>query len=327
MDRVIQYLRKLGHDKNPTIKPMFKGLEERDWEEMTLDSPRGQALVSSFQMMMGEDHEESCRMVHNRAAHYDGVLGEATKITLKVERCGHPDYLDEDDKILEAPHNTPEMAGGSGSWRVGCSADHPNIHAIHYHVNFSGASQQIRQWWEESSHMVKAAYADIGLLWIEVDSPSKAQIRISWQSLGGSTIGLAQLPPLQDAQACFIGFFCKFDPKYAPNVVQIATLDAHERGHNCKSGHITNDPIMHPSIRTGWGGSFRGTAFGDRLIGYFGGVPVPIDDDPPPPPTGEGKIILRTTDGRIELFNPGTKPAVIQPGQSWADKYVIKVAK
>lgn len=327
MDKMVEYLAfTLGHQWNPLLRKRFVNYGPTDWNHLKITDDDGQALVASFQGMMGVDHEEAVQAAHGRGPEYDGLIHEGTMRTLMVERCGHRDYEPEDGAEPSI------LAAGSGSWRTGCSADHPDLHVVHYHVDDRGSSQKIRGWWDEASQIVKEAYAEIGLLWIEVDSPNKAQIRINWESLGGSTIGLAQLPPFRDAQNCHIGFFCKFDPKYSPNMIQIATLDAHERGHNCGSGHITNDPIMHPSIRQGWNGSFKGTRFGERLQGYFGGVPIPLDPDPGPgpgpnPDPTQGKLVIRTKNGRLSLEEVTGRSVIIPGNGVYPEQFVIKVGK
>jgi hypothetical protein len=148
---------------------------------------------------------------------------------------------------------------------------------------------RIHGWWDDIIDMVLGAYAEIGMLIKRTNEFGKAHSLLSFEVLPGSTIGLAQLPGSAAAR-CATGFFCKLDPGYAPNAIQVATLLAHEWGHNMDSGHISGDPIMHPSIRTGWNESFRGTQFGDRLSRWFGGEPVG-DDEPPPDRTLTGTIM------------------------------------
>ena len=306
MDPIVEKLRDYGHQHNPTIRGRLEHIPEDEWERMDLSSTCGQMLLASFQQMMAPEHDALCRQVHGRGAHFDGEYGPATSALFTIPRCGFPDYL---------PVET-EAATGRGSWRVGCVGEHPTIHAVYHHVNLSGATSEIRGWWDASYSRVRKAYADIGLLIVPTDSKSNAQVHSEFRSLGGSTIGLAQLPPLSDAEACYRGFFSDYDPKYQRGETQQAKLTAHEFAHSCKVGHISGDPIQSPSIQGGdWPDSFRGTELGRQLSVYFGGEPVsggPVD--PPPPVPTPGGVILVIDDNAIRVqINGVLRPEKFTP--------------
>jgi hypothetical protein len=272
MDPTIALIRNYGHQYNPLIRGLFAGLSEEDWETVTPLEYRGQALIASYQMTLADAFEPLTLRHHGRLPHFDGDLGPATLDLLNVSRCGCPDFeaLEELD------------ARGGGSWPAGCFPDLYRDHAIKVHYDLGNAPSRIKGWWPEIQEMVHAAYAETGLMLVETKSRSEANLQVWFEVLAGSTIGLAQLPG--GGARCNLRLWCKLDPGYEVNANQEAQLLAHELGHNVNSGHISGDPIMHPSMRTQhWNGSFKGTAFGNRLSGYFGGVAVPKPEPPVPP--------------------------------------------
>lgn len=309
MDVTVAYLRSLGHHNNPLISSMFAGKSEEWWHRLKRDSPEGLALVASFQMMMGEDHEELVRKHHNRAAVYDGEIGPATTELFTVPRCACPDYMAQNE--LEAT--------GRGSWSPGCLGN-SDRHEVKFHVDFNRCPYV--EWWPGVQEAVIAAYAEIGMALVRTENRSEAHIHVQFEVLAGSTIGLAQLP---GSGHCRRGYFCKLDPGYRPNANQIMQLWAHELGHNMNSGHISGDPIMHPSMRNQtWNKTFRGTAFGSRLSGYFGGEPLDPPKPPPKPPTGSGGIlVIEGTQGFLRIANRGDAPVTLEPNEVFPKKYIV----
>lgn len=313
MDPTIAKLRGYGHHNNPMIRAAFVHLTEDDWNAMTPEDELGMLLVRSFQMSMAAEHESNCWKHHKQAAQYDGLIGKATEDTLRAERCGCEDYL-----ALETLEAT-----GRGSWPSGCHPDYPNNHVTYVYFDMRGASSQVKSWWAEVWGMVQEAYREIGLLILETDDSSKANHVLSFESLGGSTIGLAIVGT---GQRCNTQIWLKIDKNYLPSAVRVAQVVAHEFAHNMGVGHIAGDPIQNSSVvNQDWNGSFKGTALGNVLSQMFGGEPVPRiggpqPPDEPQPPTGGGKIALR---GKIRIQNYGKEPIVIQPGAEYPESFII----
>lgn len=264
----IALLKQYGHFDNP----MVPHVAPDEWDRLTLTDPRVQAAIHSYQSFMAPEFEELTIKHHHRPAMFDGLIGPATEDLLSLNRCACPDYLP-----------MTESATGSGSWPPGCYSEEPTIHSVKFHVNTSRRPSIVTSNWDEIRETIIHAYAECGMLLVEVQDIARAHITVKWETLAGSTIGLAELP---GSGSCGRVVFCKLDPGYAPNVNQFMQLWAHELGHNMNSGHISGDPIMHPSMTNqNWNKSFKGTAFGRRLDSYFGGEFVgPSDPEPPTPP-------------------------------------------
>jgi hypothetical protein len=306
MNPTIAKLRGYGHHNNPMIRAAFIHLTESDWDEMELESELGMLLVRSYQTTLPE-HEALVWKHHEHEPKFDGLVGPATEELLELDRCGHRDF----EPLMEGE------ATGSGSWRPGCNPEIYKDHSVKIHYDLSRASAQVKGWWPEIKAMVHKAYAECGMLLIEVERRSDANITVWFEVLGGSIIGLAQLPGSN--VPCSRVVWCKLDPGYLPNPNQVAQLLAHEIGHCLNSGHM-DDFIMGPTMRIQtWIGSFLGTPFGARLQGFFGKDPVP-PKPPDQPPTDQGKIALR---GRIRLQNYGNKPVVIQPGGEYEESFIL----
>ena len=269
MDSTIKYLVELGHPYNP----MFAGrYDSFDWTNITIADDPGRNLIRSFQMMMAPEHEANVKKCHgpNSLPEFDGLVDDATAITLdpeKTPRCGMPDYY------LEAM--------GGGAWGK-CVSEFPSNYGYYYFVKGSPPSSYNGKW-EEIKKIFIGAYMEMGFAPVETKDSSKANSIWSFDLRRSGIIGLASVPGASGAGNCSRGYFLQVKPIYAPTVNLIATLWAHELGHNVRSGHISGDPVMHPGIRSGWNLSFRNTAFGNRLVNWYDGKPV-IDPEPPPPP-------------------------------------------
>lgn len=277
----------LCHDLNPVIREDFERREKGWWESLLPGMKSHRRIVSSFTTFMGEDYDRLVYAIHGRLQpKHDGLVDEAGTKILLTPRCGHPDFM------------LAEMATGRGSWAAGCLGN-DGVHEVYVFIDGRRMPSRTRGWWDSELRTVMAAYAAVGWRWVLTEERSKAHIVISWESLSGSIIGLAQLP---GSGHCRTGFFLKMDPNWTPSENQNAKLLGHEGGHSANSGHIPNDPVMHPSMGNNvWNGSFAGTAFGSRLNQFFGGEPVPPDggDDPGPnPPPGDSLRGEITVGGR-----------------------------
>lgn len=243
----ISRLYDLGHFYNPKF-PETLNLSKEDLSKLTLDDKIVKEALQSFREMMLEPSELN-------------LLGDSD--LFNIPRCGYPDY------------ENPKFLGkvGTGSFPEPCQKA-----GILVHINKSRMPSAIKDRWAEIQRQTFAAYHSIGANLIETDDPSKAQIRVWWEVLMGSTIGLAQF----NSRSCSGWVFCKLDPGYTGLMFELFT---HELGHNCNLNH-TNGGIMHPSVREvnpkTWN---KNDPSYNTLVRYFGGVPitppVPPDDNQP----------------------------------------------
>lgn len=270
---IIQLLWDTGHFRNPAF-PDTQVVKEADLPTLNLTSEVVKHAVQSYQDFLSPTLEHLSMQIHKRSAIIDGEIGPATKQLFTVERCGCPDY----------PENAAE-AVGRGSWPAGCYPEYPRNHAFKVQVNKNGMPSFLQPIFEKCWDMVVSAYDDIGIRFVRADNDNKANTLVTFQSLSGSTIGLAIVPG--SAPACNYRIWARFEPSYRPNdlVNQWARLLAHEFGHNMRLQH-SRGGIMNPSII---GGEFKPKAWrGDPsesiLTTYFGGVPVGGGTTPPPPP-------------------------------------------
>jgi hypothetical protein len=243
----------------------------------------------------------------------DGVLGDYTRATLTQPRCGHPDFPDSEIRgadsraIAEALQISPEEAQsvkdmhhsledskaiGSGSWPMPCQKE-----GVTVSYDTSRAPRGL-----DTDKLFAAnakAYADIGVRLVRHTGGGRANIRVTWEVLQGSVIGLAQF----NSQRCSDSIFCKLDPGYFPNFLQVGGLFQHELGHNMNLEH-TRGGVMNPSIT-----QFREIVWSPSdpsyrtLTRFFGGEPVdpvpgPGPDPPTPIPVGEGQGVI-VFDGQI----------------------------
>lgn len=190
-----------------------------------------------------------------------GDLGPATLELLNAERCGMPDYPD------------PTQAVGSGGWPMPCQKN-----GVKVHFNTSGMPASVVARWDGIVAAVFKAYAEIGLKLIQVPTAGEANIYQTWTRLAGSTIGLAEF----NSQSCSDRVFCKLDPGYTGYV---ASLLAHEIGHNCNLNHRSQGGIMHPSIqRDPDPFTWRNDPSYPDLRKMYGGEPIDPKPEPPPGP-------------------------------------------
>lgn len=236
-----------GHFHNPA-HPECHGVTAADIDTIPIDDPRVQTAIASFKAFMLPE-------TPNAAVDVKALADEP--------RCSCPDFP------------PPGAAVGSGSWPQPCQKG-----GVKVHIDKSRMPASLAARWPEIQKTVFAAYAEIGLKLVEHPDKATANIHVQWQVLAGSTIGLAEF----NSEHCGDQVFCKLDPGYTGYV---ASLFAHELGHNCNLQHRSQGGIMHPSIRPDpspftWKGD---PSHGD-LIRYFGGEPIdPPSPEPNPTPT------------------------------------------
>ena len=247
----VELLHQYGHFHNPAM-PNGWNVGPAVFDLLKPDDRVLRDAVASFEAFMG--------------LKATGDLGPATLELLNAERCGMPDYLD------------PTAASGSGGWPMPCQKS-----GVKIHFNTSGMPSSVAPRWDAIKAAVIKIYAEVGLRLVEVATRNEANIYQTWQVLAGSTIGLAEF----NNESCSDSVFCKLDPGYTGYV---ASLLAHEIGHNCNLQHRSQGGVMHPSIQRDpdpftWKND---PSFPD-LRKMYGGEP--LDPVTPPPPPGPNPIL------------------------------------
>lgn len=275
--KVIETLWKYGHFSNPEY-PTGIFITPTDSEFPVLpnslkklslnDEPVKQA-IRSYQNFFKPQFDGFAIQSHNRTGYVDGEIGPATLELLQMERCGLPDFQ--------------LLATGSGSWPAGCHPDWPNNHTFTVQMNKSGMPSFLKNIIEPAWDLCRAAYADMGIVFIREDNNNKANTYVTW-TRGSGWIGLAIVG---NNQQCGTRIWAKFDNRYQPSdlINQWARLLAHEFGHNMGMGH-SQGGVMNPSLI---GGKFdkdewRGDPSEPILKRWFGGVPINLNPAPPTPP-------------------------------------------
>lgn len=253
----IRRLFDLGHFNNPNHKNSWN-ITINDLPKLTINDRVVKDATASFQDMMIYDFESLSYKFHGRRASCDGDFCAATIDLFEVRRCGHPDY-----------HPQPANNGfvgkvGSGSFPEPCQKG-----GIKVHINKSRMPSNLVARWVEIQNMVFNAYHNIGANLVEVLDPSEAHIRVWWEGLAGSTIGMAEF----NSQSCNVNdwVFCKLDPNYTDLMFE---LFAHELGHNNNLNH-TRGGMMNPSIipvnPKSWNPNDPSYS---TLVRYYGGEPI-----------------------------------------------------
>jgi hypothetical protein len=272
INSIIPRLFELGHFNNPAHPT---GVTRDELATLKLHHAPVRTAIQSVQEFMALDVDRLALEEHGRIGIADGDIGPATAKLFEVERCGCPDYSIEGAVAEEA---------GRGSWPVGCHREFPNNHAFALFIDKSGMPGYLRPHFDVAWLLCRQAYADIGIVFFEVDSQSKANTVVTWQR-GRGWIGLAIVPR---SPQCRDRIWAKFDNRYQPRdmVNQWARLLAHEFCHNMGLSH-TRGGIMNPSIVSGpfTPTAWRGDPSEPALTRFFGGQPVDLGiGDPKPEP-------------------------------------------
>ncbi len=253
---VIQKLWDTGHFHSP-MALSHSLVKQSDLASLTLADKVVMAATQSYQDFMRIDLEPFAFRFHRRMLIPDGIVGPATREQMLMPRCAVPDYQD------------PDHAIGDGSWPEPCQKA-----GVKVHFDTSAMPTALESRWVQIKTDVLAIYADIGLRIIEVANKSEANITMWWTWLAGSTIGIAQF----NGESCSDVVTCRLDTGYTGYV---ASLLAHEMGHNCNLQHRSQGGIMHPSIqRDPSPFTWRNDPSFPDLVRYFGGEPI----EPPTPP-------------------------------------------
>lgn len=296
--QIIVKLREWGH---------LWEVDQPDIPKLQLDDQVVCDGVRSLQGWMPRELDQLAALHHGRPAVHDGDIGPATEDLFNVPRCPLPDvppppnasFVYEDPHLQAAVQRMQASASiGKGSWPPGCHGDIYEGHCVTFHVN-SQRSPRGREPFNAALHKCVEAYKQVGVLMHEVDDPDYADIHVSWKSLAGSTIGLAEF----NNQACNDTVFCNLDPNYWPNIDQVARLLLHEWGHNHNLRH-TRGGVMHPSILRGFEGWRHSDPSWGTLKRFYGGKPVKLDPTEPPAPR-------KKITGTIEVDGYGSQRFII----------------
>lgn len=214
-----------------------------------------------------------------------GVVDKPTDVLLKTARCACPDY-----------QSLQVESAGTGNWK-GCYGI-GNFHHAHAKL-LNEPPDFLKPYFPQIWQRVQAAYSELGLLLTIVDVDEFANIDISFQNLGGSTIGLAILGY---NQGCNSNLWAKFSPSYKPaNIIsEWTTLLKHELGHTDGLDHSSGG-VMNPYILPNLPVSWKGDPSYQLLVQRHGGQPVPTT--PTSPPTGWSLVLAKQyTDGSFEVI-------------------------
>jgi len=284
VDHRIKYLVDLGHNYNPNKTWNVGPLSERDLELLTMSDVATKNMIASYQEIMG--------------LRPDMEWGPLTDHTTRTERCGHPDY---------------QEAGG-GTFNNPCFSD-----GIRFSYRDRGRPSGFSKADAEAMILnVVTANAAMGAKMTRVDEGDRQQIRITWEVLRGSTIGLAQLTngPCNE-------LFCKINPNYArAGLIQMSALLCHEVAHNYGHQHqrsgILSPTIVQLSSWRGWEKSDPAYNVWERF-GYNGFQPIP-GPGPGPGPTPKPSINLEVNGHIVTARDSGDKQlgrflVIVQGGQ------------
>lgn len=285
--QIIQRLYDTGHFFSRQALAVTK-VTAADLDKLVLAETVVVEAAASYQEFMQLDLQPLVYRFHHRALLIDGGIGPATREQLEMPRCACPDYHD------------PDHATGDGSWPMPCQ-----MNGVLVHINKSNMPAALTARWDKIQADVFAIYADIGCRLSETLDKDRANITVWWTVLAGSTIGIAEF----NSESCNDTVTLRLDPGYTQ---YMASLFAHELGHNCNLQHRGQGGIMHPSIQRDpvpftWRND---PSFGD-LVKLFGGKPlasppVPVPVPPPTPTPGDPWY-----GSRMKLERPGL------PDEEW----------
>lgn len=257
----IRKLFQLGHFFNPN-HPNTHNITLKNLDTLTMKDGEVVEALESFKVMMGEDNDDE---------------------VFNIPRCGQEDYPD--------PNLLNKI--GSGSWPEPCQKA-----GITFSLSKSGMPSKYTSTFDtQILAPVIATYAKMGLKIIPYTGSGKANIRVAFISLAGSTIGMAEF----NNRSCSDSVFCHLDTGYSPNEFTEAELLCHEMGHNMNLQH-TNGGIMHPSLsnKSAFNGWVESDPSYKTLVKFFGGEP--IDNLPNPTPGSIVKnLSVKLTPGTVNV--------------------------
>jgi hypothetical protein len=326
MNPVTHYAQELfryGHFCNPEF-PDCRNVKEKDLPKLRWSDKLFKQAVTSYQMF-DANHHDCCQQIHQCSPHFDGVIGEATRRLMSLDRCGCPDYSPEINKKREeqrryetAYFNTILASTGDGSWPFpGCNPDDRDYHSVRYRTDWSRATSKQKGYRARVLLGAQQCLAEAGLrVWYtESESTSDQELYNDFTGISGGVIGFFNILTRSTCNQRLKG---RLDTGYAPDDwFMFCNLFIHEAlGHGIGHEH-TSGGIMNPSIRrtpahpvTGAptynnDGSSGNTAW-RRCKRWFGdSVPVPGAGPTPPPDPGGTTSLRGEADGTIQRYIDG----------------------
>ena len=206
---------------------------------------------------------------HGRRSIIDGDLGPATAQSLRLPRCGHPDYL------------PPNAASEEANWPEACRR---NI-TTSYKMRLKGLSdKQLAELWQEADMHWEREF-DIHFEFRPNDYPS-TRIYAFEAALGGSVLADQFLAN----NSCSFRSRGRFDNRTWNDVLFVTTC-THEHGHALGLPHVNDRAAtMYPSI-TQASMSRRGkpnaSDIRNMLARGYQRRTTPVPPKPPENPTGD----------------------------------------
>lgn len=323
--------------------PDVLNVDQSSWGKLTARDRAAREAIASMQRA-DANFVALVQEEHGRDPIFDGQIGPATMRLVQgwttkghpLQRCPLPDFAPPpnatfgyDDPLIQQAVEKMQKAGhlpatGSGSWPAT-----DGVHVVKISYDLSNAPSSVKGWFAEIKRLSHEVMAACGVKLVEVPVGEFANIRVSWRSLAGSTIGLAEFNngSLEDS------VFCYLDPNYAPDLIMVLLLLLHENGHNWNLNHRAGF-IMNPSIirvKAAWV-IWKDivnliTEYTDNswptMAKYFGGKPLASMPVPPVPPLPVPDTTIAEFDlaaGRYKLvrnaFIPPTVPPTTPPWRS-----------
>lgn len=271
-------------------------VKQSDLLKLAPSDPEFRDAVLAIEKTFEQEYAQFSHRHYGELVTPEGRPGPALNDLLTMPRCcplpdvppppnaafWYPDELVQ-QAVVSQQHHAALMSEskGSGSWPYGCW-DGFQMHRMVVSVDESALPRHWEAYWEELKRKCREAYSWTGLRIDFVAKGEPADVRISFRSLSGSTIGLAQFPP----GTCHGEVFCYFDPKYNPgNAAYLLNLLLHEHGHNTGLNHTGGLNIMAPTINLATPDWRRDSSW-PVLSRFFGGKGSPdiLGDNPSPQP-------------------------------------------
>lgn len=212
------------------------------------------------------------------AGEINGDLDDETIAAMELPRCDCLDYYD-DPELVDG--SMGRYSAGTGSWPTSCHET-----GIKVSIDTRNAPSWVKVD-EVFAHSARE-YAKVGLRLVRVPVGGFANIKQTWRSFAGGTIGLAQF----NSRSCSNSVFNNRSTTWRGNDDLQKNLDLHELGHNNNLQH-TRGGIMNPSItstRSEWvafdsaGKIIYQDISYPALRGFFGGTPLDPNPNPNPSP-------------------------------------------
>ena len=301
------------------------GIQQSDLDTLTVSDLAVRDAFIAGSRMQSPEYTSAVRGIHDREPNFDGEPGPAFHRMLNVERCGLPDFdipkdakfAFDDPDVQAAWECLQNLAGlpalGTGSWKSCHGVG--NYHSAIVDLDLSGMPSNMAKDMNGKTVLhaclsaVQKAKALFGLLWKfryqgkdyltgeTLDGSSNTGlsfVRSSNGWIGLAIVGRGETCSSQPIWLRLLSTYLATTSNLDRYLSQWWALTAHELGHNESSGHLSGDPIMHPSINPNVTETVidPNSSYGRFLAQQFGGEAVPYDNPapdptPPTPPGGD----------------------------------------